>query len=637
MPRLLLGSVMDDDFCLLAAHWTAERALRFLGGVGCSEVVVRREDASGTWHYLYDRAQVVSLLGRADPTAGLVVALDLLGSTPTAERDAGSDAADAPDRIVVTEGGGVVGCFDVYRSRGVGYGYRHRSDYLQGLLPSEDPPQRAFEAWPALTVPAEVARGVSFDIYAGFADALDLASHAAPRMRVERPTPGIDALVLLVGEGVTLDREHDHLPLRMDAQVRFTGMLDRDVHEGRVKALYFYDGQLIGSTRRSVAAIGRAPRPPAGGTRAVGNGMTLPEADALVDITVIVTYKRDGALEWVLVAPSVLAKPMVILGQRLSETAQFAADLSRDLQTQGNRGAIARNILETTGQDIAALIPERLFALLHEVRAKTGRTPTLLLFTDEVIVPWELAYVQAPLDVSAPPFLAAQVCMARWLEDPNVILPPAVLLKVRRITAVASRYGLASDQRELREALAEQDALRSTWDAVPLEAIKADMTAMVSGARIPGHLVHFAVHGFSDPKLNNQALLLADRTVLPARALTGAYFRGDTPRFSFVFLNACQVGTPGRSLGQAGGFPGILVRRGALGFVAPLWEVHDDEARAFAEAFYAATLGGARSVGEALRERRCTYRDDSTTPLAYVCYGHPALRLRISKDSEENP
>ena len=71
----------------------------------------------------------------------------------------------------------------------------------------------------------------------------------------------------------------------------------------------------------------------------------------------------------------------------------------------------------------------------------------------------------------------------------------------------------------------------------------------------------------------------------------------------------------------------MLVRGGTVGFIAPLWDVHDDVARAAAEAFYQETFKTGSSVGAALQARRKTYDNDSTTPLAYIYYGHPALRL----------
>lgn len=122
-------------------------------------------------------------------------------------------------------------------------------------------------------------------------------------------------------------------------------------------------------------------------------------------------------------------------------------------------------------------------------------------------MPWELAYLDEPLDPAAPHFLAAQTYMGRWLDDQNVMLPPAVEVEIERLTAVAARYGLGTSQRELLEAIAEQEMLRNRWKAIVLEAKKPDVTPVLSGSRVPGHLIHFAVHGVSDPDANHQAIL----------------------------------------------------------------------------------------------------------------------------------
>jgi hypothetical protein len=305
--------------------------------------------------------------------------------------------------------------------------------------------------------------------------------------------------------------------------------------------------------------------------------------------------------------------------------------LLRELRTQAYAGDFAANVLLSKGQEITGLMPKGLFETIERVHAAVARPPTLLLITNESYVPWELAWLANPLDPKLPPFLAAQTCMGRWLEDESVDLPPAVTVDVRRATAVAARYDpRQTGLRELKESLAEREAL-GKLKFIPLEARLDDLRAVVSGAVAPGHLIHFAVHGLSAPNENSQTLLLADGHQLSASALSGAYRRGDVPRFVFVFLNACQVGTAGTSFGQAAGFPATLVRRGVLGFVAPLWDVDDALARAFAERFYKDTLTGAETVGAVLRAGRAAYRpDQSTTPLAYIYYGHPALRLTNS-------
>jgi CHAT domain-containing protein len=195
------------------------------------------------------------------------------------------------------------------------------------------------------------------------------------------------------------------------------------------------------------------------------------------------------------------------------------------------------------------------------------------------------------------------------------------------VTAVAARYGVGTDQRALPHALAEQQMLKDRLQAETREATRAELQPLIA-ERLPGHLIHFAVHGLSDPQGNDQALLLADNTRLIPSALAGRYRCGDVPAFSFVFLNACQVGTAAGCLGQAAGFPGDLIRGGTQGFVAPLWDVDDSQASQMATRFYEATIGQGRSIGEFLREERQRYdRAGHTTPVAYIFYGHPAMTL----------
>jgi hypothetical protein len=634
---LKLLDLMDETFVLLPALWSVERALRFLDGHTWTHIVIRRELPERTYHYLFPRREVRDACADADPDATLTAVFKLHEYTSTEERDPGSEADTAPDRVVLLEDGAVVGFFDAtrlpqpraYEASRRGLRKEWEESFVEGL-------QEPFEAYPALSMP-ETAPSVEteFDIFVGFREQADPRLTEGGPIVIPNPDPSKNCLVVLVGDGVRLDRESDKLPLSKNAQLRFSGWLLAGVQQASVKVLYFYDNQLIGTAKRCIQLSGAAAARSAGPEPANPCRVEMPASEAYVDLTVSLTYMQDGTLEWRFTAPAADSGILTHRSsERLPESKEFAAELLRDLKTQGHRGAWARNVLDNIGQDIAFFIPPQLFQLLRDVHAALQRTPTLLFLTNEVFVPWELAYMDQPLDPNAPPFLAAQTQMGRWLEDSGVMLPPAVTLEVKRITAVASRYGLSTGQRELKEALAEQRTLGEKWRAVQLEAVKADMEAMVTGAKIPGHLVHFAVHGYSDPNANNQVLLLADGTQMPARALTGAYTCGQTPRFSFVFLNACQVGSPGRTLGHAGGFPGILVRRGALGFIAPLWEVDDDLARVHAETFYCETLERKQPVGAVLHAQRATYKEESTTPMAYIYYGHPALRLQFDANQE---
>lgn len=640
-----LARVMSRSFVVVGSRWTAAQALSFLRGVRTSHVVILRVDDDGQRYlYLQGRNDLLRMLQSRGGDETVHRMLDLHEHMAVDQRDAGSDADSAPAVAVVTDGAAIIGFVDSRTAPSGGAPVRSG-----GAMPADFAPfgplggsagdlsaaldrtfdvEKTFRSYPALTAPAMVTPEVPFDVFVGFRPTPDPALGNAKVIEVPAPEPGKQCLVLLSGDGVTLDREHDLVPLRDDVQVRFSGTLRPGVEVGSVKVHYVYDQQVIGAARREIRSVAAA-LPVVAEARPNACRMSLPEASAAVDLTVSVTHLSDGTLEWRFIAPACPKHDITLkLNTKLAGTSEFAAAVMRDLRAVKFRGPFGRNVLETVGRDVAALIPTQFFEILAEVHAALGRTPTLLWLTDEAYVPWELATLATPLDPGAPAFLAAQTRMGRWLDDEQVMLPPPRVLDVQRVSVVASKYGLAAGQRELTQAIAEREKLCGEWDGQPFEATTDDLVTLASGAKLAGHLVHFAVHGFSDPMANAQSLLLADKSELPASALVGAHRCGERPRFAFVFLNACQVGTPGRSLGQAGGFPGALLRGGANGVIAPLWDLDDTLAFEAAEDFYECVFRRGSSVAAALQERRRHYAGDATTPLAYIYYGHPALALR---------
>ena len=155
-------------------------------------------------------------------------------------------------------------------------------------------------------------------------------------------------------------------------------------------------------------------------------------------------------------------------------------------------------------------------------------------------------------------------------------------------------------------------------------------------------VVHVALHGQYDAQGDQEGLVLLTKSpaggsvaqfISPIELETGRLEHGP-----FVFLNACQVGSDERVLGDYGGFASTLLRIGATGVVAPLWNVKDDIAAEVARSFYAATLTSAQpvSAAEAMRAVRATYTEDgvragepgmNATLIAYQVFGHPRLTL----------
>ncbi len=497
------------------------------------------------------------------------------------------------------------------------------------------PHGRAFTAQPALAAPDQVAPEGRFSVEVGFRRDRDPALSRVTGIAVTPARPDDTFQVTLITDGAWVVPEQAGQPPRQtkllamdfDARVTFTCQAHPEVHEIYLTVEYVYQAQVVGTATRRVA-VGADAR--LGTRRQDPCRVSAVEPEAQTDLLLTITRSRarPGFLQWTIMAP----RPAIQIGPlvtSLEDAREFAALILQELKTQEYRGPFAAQILANKGQDIADVMPLEFFDALERVHAELGRAPTLLLLTDETYVPWELALLDPPLDPARPPYLGAQTIMGRWVRHDKVIAPPPLALDVTRLTAVAAGYGLGTDLAKLKYAVDEQAWLHANWQAEQLSATRKDLEPLVLAPKQPGHLIHFAVHGLSDPEGNDQALLLADKTRLLPSALAGRYRCGEVPPFSFVFLNACQVGTAANCLGQAAGFPGDLIRGGALGFIAPLWDVDDALARQIAERFYTATLGQNQPVGEVLHAERAHYdRAGSTTPLAYIYYGHPKLKLK---------
>jgi hypothetical protein len=623
-----------------------------------AQVLVRLKAAGGSaaWHVVVDCGNGIFCALRLDALAELVAQagpdapaslshydLPRVRSVDRYSMNSGQ-AQDLARKLpggllVVTAAGKPVGI--VYEGQTLGGSDSRALDDLEGRIrsASDDRGTRAmpgadtageeahFTAQPALNAPAQVAPEGVFTVTAGFRADLDPALSDVKGIDVVAQ-PGEVFIVTLLTDGARVTRGEQQQPLALDpaAKVAFECQAQPGVQEIRLTVHYVLHSQLVGMATRRVTVGADAPmaRRRSDPCRL---GSAAPESQTDLQVTITRSRTRPGYLQWTLVAPN----PPTNIGPVLTELGdarEFASLIIRELKTQQYQGLFAGQILANKGQDIADVMPLEFFETLGAVFSAVQRPPTVLLLTDETYVPWELALLETPLVPNRPAFLGAQVHMGRWLLHEKVAFPPPTDIPISHMTAVAASYGLGTDLAKLQHALDEQKMLQTGRQARPLQANRASLQVLVTEAKTAGHLIHFAVHGVSDPDANDQALLLDDKTRLLPSALAGRFRCGETPAFAFVFLNACQVGTAASCLGQAAGFPGDLIRGGTLGFLAPLWDVDDEVARAFAERFYAATLDEHQTVGEVLAAERANYAaEGSTTPMAYIYYGHPNLRL----------
>jgi hypothetical protein len=341
------------------------------------------------------------------------------------------------------------------------------------------------------------------------------------------------------------------------------------------------------------------------------------------------------------------------------DTAAFATETRRSIQFSADPG---KDYLGLAGRArrIARAIPQGVQEALRAVVEAPGRTsaPAVLLLTEELTIPWELASLDPDLTSAwggTSPFLGAHAAVARWPLSEHKPRPrPQSSVAVRTGAVLTADYTGVSGWGRLESAVTEAAEVATLFDP-PATPVTPEIWAVIDlfRGRPPADVVHVALHGQYDGQGDQEGIVLLAKS--PAGGATAQFLtpaeleNGELDHGPFVFLNACQVGTDERVLGDYGGFASTLLRIGAVGVVAPLWNVKDDVAAAFARQFYAAAFSAPEpvAVAEAVRALRATYTEEGVragtaglhaTLVAYQVFGHPRLRLtRSSPESPESP
>ena len=376
-------------------------------------------------------------------------------------------------------------------------------------------------------------------------------------------------------------------------------------------------------------------------TAAAISAPALPEPDLTITLAgTAPTDGVDGCYEVTLRSPHRdLPRKTYSLSLGM-DAAAFAAQKYAQIKEQDG-GSLGFETVAGVGAQIAGFLGQAFWdevnTTLAAATAHHGEPPTVLLNTSDPHVPWELAHLGAtPVDPAAPPFLAAQARVGRWILDPrnHIEMPPSTRFRVDNVAAVIGEYDPMEMKKgtwkRLPEAEAEGQFLRDRYGAAPLSAERETVSQLLARkVDPPPQLVHFACHGTSMP--GSTALIANDGTTIPdivfERSVAG---REDRP---FIFLNACRVGAAAEAANQYGGFAGSFLRAGSTGFIGPLWEVDDTVAKDIATDFYDSIARG-EGPAEILRRTRAQFVDagaDATDPpstyMAYVYYGHPATMI----------
>jgi hypothetical protein len=503
-----------------------------------------------------------------------------------------------------------------------------------------DPPRSSYALARA---PERVKVGVEFELRAG------LTRKAEPGVdggKVTRPPSSKGAYTLdvqVVTEGFDLHKD-DHWRRKLSVSVdepypyfvlRLTARKVRSkVMHRLIEVKFAIDGQLVGRARRWVVvsadarALSAEPlRKPSGAT------FGQPQV-AAADLTATVSKseEKEGRLLWTFdLGPKleIVAPEEAIPSDVGKAPRQFANRLAR-LMTAREGKANLYGCLSGPSKEIRANMPPKFFALLRQVAAKVGkRPPTVLFYTEDSHIPWELAAVAKPLlDPEAPPFLAAQVAVGRWVPGvglkPRPPFPPPDRARGTTMAVINAKYPGAGQWGPLRESVAEANDLIEKFGAT---LISADVETVAKRlARPRADVLHFACHGNFDRRGLEDGLIMIDGTALTREEIEDL----DLRRRPFVFLNACQTGRESESLGDYAGLAQAFLVAGASGVIAPRWAINDGVARSLAVRFYDRVRKGERPA-EVMRQERRRFQSDppprSSTWMSYVFYGHPQMEF----------
>jgi hypothetical protein len=591
----------------------------------------------------------------------------------------GGNVLDVPPAAPPPRSGAFgLGLPDFMRRRGATRSARSGAVASEVVLPSATgappaeplaaPPPLHFEAYPRLELEREVVEpGARFELLVGLArEAVAQVSGSAVTAELPGGTTEFDLDVQIVADGFEAPagwyfrlRVPVATPESAELRVPLIAPRDQVTRLSILEVHFCQRGRPCGVAFRRIAVQPPADarpevvaRPathahPWVGTGTAG-GMVLDPDDPPPDLWITISKpdgnQASGRYYWSFKSPHPIALPTESIPVDLGDDARTFAGRMIQLVTRAEGTPLIDQALNALGRQVhdraPAVLDEVLHAVWGSVPRAAGRVPTILLHSAEPHVPWELARLAEPPDPALPPFLGTQFAVGRWILGARGLrVPPAREVPVRAMAVVAGDYRSSFNLRPLLKAEAEGDELARRWGAIRLKATVDEMNALLeAGLEQDGVLlggaeaIHFACHGEVDPRQPQEATIFLDND-WPLDAslfLEAPVGRTHQP---FLFLNACQVGQAGESLGDYAGFAGCCLRNGFRGFVAPLWSVSDDIAHEVALQFYDAAFAAPPTpVAEILRRIRCRYpandRIPASTWLAYVFYGNPACMLR---------
>jgi CHAT domain-containing protein len=224
-------------------------------------------------------------------------------------------------------------------------------------------------------------------------------------------------------------------------------------------------------------------------------------------------------------------------------------------------------------------------------------------------------------------FLGVEHSVGRWLNL-HAGEPPQVI-QVTKVVAIAPRYPLPLS---LSHAEEEAKWLSQQIGAVELAPATKD-TVLEFLKNGEAHIIHFSCHGKSSEDANVGEILLEDGP-LSAFELESREIRFGLPAkcHPLVFINACESGRTGLTLGGVGGLASAFVDISCGAVIGTLWSVDDKDAFDVVQMFYSYLLEAKEplSIADIMRKIRKEFdRQKRDTFLAYTFFGDPHATVAL--------
>jgi len=278
--------------------------------------------------------------------------------------------------------------------------------------------------------------------------------------------------------------------------------------------------------------------------------------------------------------------------------------------------------IETLGKDLWSLLPKEFQDEYFRLLGTQNSAPTIMVHSDEMIIPWELIVPYNKNGKTYPP-LGVRHVMGRWRPGLKY-RPPYQRLEIDRGFIVNPKYPGAKD---LPWSYLEAQALKGLLAPLVMSSPQASPEALRAILkRTDVQLLHYSGHGKYNAKNPDlSALELEANQLFPAVNFTGTPLLA---KGALLYLNACEVGMSGAHLGRMGGFAAKCILDGSCGVIAPYWSVNDASAKEFSLQLYE-RIAADIPIGEALRDLRAENRKNPTFQ-AFTYFGDPMTTARFN-------